>query len=73
VGSAAGVPLQAYLELARATLENVAELGPAAAVTGPAARGDEETLARHRAALDPRERPAYDAMVDQIRRLVDEG
>jgi predicted short-subunit dehydrogenase-like oxidoreductase (DUF2520 family) len=73
VGAAAGVPLQAYLELARATLENVAELGPAAAVTGPAARGDEETLARHRAALDPRERPAYDAMVDQIRRLVDEG
>jgi predicted short-subunit dehydrogenase-like oxidoreductase (DUF2520 family) len=73
VGSAAGVPLDAYLELARATLENVAELGPAAAVTGPAARGDEETLARHRAALDPTERPAYDAMVDQIRRLVDEG
>ena len=73
VGSAAGVPLDAYLELARATLENVAELGPAAAVTGPAARGDEETLARHRAALDPRERPAYDAMVDQIRRLIDEA
>ena len=48
----------------------MATLGPARALTGPAARGDEATLERHRAALDPSERTAYDAMVDLARRLV---
>lgn len=65
-----GVPLEAYLELARATLDNVAERGPAAALTGPAARGDLETLERHRAALAAEEIPAYDALVERARRLV---
>ena len=50
---------------------NVATLGPAPALTGPAARGDEATLDRHRAALDPSELEAYDAMVDLARRLVE--
>ena len=45
-------------------------LGPAAALTGPAARGDELTIARHLAAIDPSERDAYRAMADQARRLV---
>ena len=45
----------------RATIDNVAALGPAAALTGPAARGDEATLERHLAALDPSEREAYEA------------
>jgi predicted short-subunit dehydrogenase-like oxidoreductase (DUF2520 family) len=44
-------------------------MGPAAALTGPVARGDEETLERHLAALDPSERPAYEAMVAEARRL----
>jgi predicted short-subunit dehydrogenase-like oxidoreductase (DUF2520 family) len=52
-------------------VENVAVLGPARALTGPAARGDHETLDRHRAALDPSEVPAYDALVALARRLVD--
>lgn len=69
VAAAGGVPLEAYLALARDTVANVAALGPRAALTGPAARGDEETLARHRAALDPSERPAYDALAEQARRL----
>ena len=64
-----GVPLPAYLDLARGALRNVAELGPAAALTGPAARGDEATIARHLAALAPDERPAYEAMVTAARRL----
>lgn len=75
VGAAAGVPLEAYLDLVRATVENVAVLGPADALTGPAARGDWATIERHRAALDaldPTERVAYDAMVDLARRLVDD-
>lgn len=64
-----GVPFDAYLDLARATLDNVAELGPEAALTGPAARGDGSTIELHLAALPADERPAYVALVDQARRL----
>jgi predicted short-subunit dehydrogenase-like oxidoreductase (DUF2520 family) len=70
VAASAGVPLEAYLDLVRATVENVAALGPAAALTGPVARGDVVTIERHLAALDPPERPAYEAMADAARRLV---
>jgi predicted short-subunit dehydrogenase-like oxidoreductase (DUF2520 family) len=64
-----GVPFDAFLALARRTLENVEALGPTAALTGPAARGDEATIRRHLEALDPSERAAYEAMADQARRL----
>ena len=40
VGARAGVPLEAYLDLARGVVDSVAELGPAAAITGPIQRGD---------------------------------
>lgn len=71
VASTLGVPFEAYLDLVRATVDNVSFLGPSAALTGPAARGDWATIERHRAALDPSELPAYDAMVAAARRLVD--
>lgn len=71
VAGGVDVPLDAYLDLVRATVENVAALGPAAALTGPAARGDEATLDRHRAALGADEVEAYDAMVRLGRRLVE--
>jgi len=71
VAHAAGVPLDAFLDLTRQTLDNIERVGPRAALTGPVARGDEATVARHRAALDPSELPAYDAMADQARRLAD--
>jgi predicted short-subunit dehydrogenase-like oxidoreductase (DUF2520 family) len=70
VAAPAGVPLAAYLDLVRATIDNVAELGPAAALTGPVARGDQATVDRHLAALPADERPAYEAMVDAARRLL---
>lgn len=70
VAASAGVPLDAYLDLVRATVQNVAELGPAAALTGPAARGDWATIERHLAALDPDERETYEAMTRAARRLV---
>ena len=70
VGASAGVPLEAYLDLVRGTVDNVAALGPAAALTGPAARGDIATIERHLAALDPSERPAYEALMHAARRLV---
>jgi len=65
-----GVPREAYLDLARSSLDNVAELGASAALTGPAARGDWETLARHLAALPAGEEAAYLALAAQARRLV---
>jgi predicted short-subunit dehydrogenase-like oxidoreductase (DUF2520 family) len=69
VAGTAGVPLEPFLDLVRGTVDNVAGLGPAAALTGPAARGDDATIARHRAALAPDELPAYDALVAAARRL----
>ena len=69
VGADAGVPFEAYVDLARAALDNVADLGPAAALTGPVARGDDVTVQRHLAALDDDERPAYEAMAAAARRL----
>lgn len=72
VAAAAGIGLDALLPLARAALDDVAELGPVGALTGPAARGDNATLARHRAALDPEEIGGYDAGVALARRLVEQ-
>ena len=73
VAASAGLELDAFMGLARAALTDVTELGPAAALTGPAARGDDATLERHRRALDVTEVPAYDAGVTLARRLVADG
>lgn len=69
VAATAGLPLELYLDLVRGSLDNVVELGPAGALTGPAARGDQATLDRHRAALHPDELEAYDALVRAAQRL----
>ena len=71
VAASAGLDLEAFLGLTRAAVDDVARLGPRRALTGPAARGDWATLARHRDALDPAERPAYNAGVALALRLVD--
>jgi predicted short-subunit dehydrogenase-like oxidoreductase (DUF2520 family) len=73
-----GIPGEAYLDLAAGALANVRDLGPAAALTGPAARGDWLTIERHRAAIieafppdvAAEELAAYDALVALARRLV---
>lgn len=69
VAESVGVPLEAYLSLVRATLDNVAARGPAGALTGPVARGDWATVGRHLAALDPSERDAYSAMATAAARV----
>jgi predicted short-subunit dehydrogenase-like oxidoreductase (DUF2520 family) len=71
VARAAGVPIEAYLELVRATIDNIEDLGVIDALTGPVARGDWDTVARHRDAIDPSELALYDALVDAARRVVD--
>ena len=66
------IPFDVFLPLVQASIDNVAALGPSAALTGPAARGDLETIAKHRAALatgQTRELVAYDALVDLAMRL----
>jgi predicted short-subunit dehydrogenase-like oxidoreductase (DUF2520 family) len=70
LAAVAGVPFEAFFDIARAALDNTELLGPAAALTGPAARGDEETIRRHLDAMPPSERAAYEAMVAEARRLV---
>jgi predicted short-subunit dehydrogenase-like oxidoreductase (DUF2520 family) len=74
ISASIGVPMDGYLDLVRATIENVAQLGAPAALTGPAARGDWPTIERHRralSALGADEVATYDAMVRAARRLVD--
>lgn len=66
------VPLEAYLDLARGALDNVAEVGPVAALTGPVARGDRATVAKHLHAIPVGERPAYALLAEAAQRLVDE-
>jgi predicted short-subunit dehydrogenase-like oxidoreductase (DUF2520 family) len=54
LGLAAGIedPIAAFAPLQEATLANVARVGPAEALTGPAVRGDAITLQRNLEALD---------------------
>ena len=67
-----GAPREAYLALTRAAVDNVARLGAAAALTGPAARGDRDTVARHLAALPSDEVESYEIMVREAQRLAGE-
>jgi predicted short-subunit dehydrogenase-like oxidoreductase (DUF2520 family) len=60
-------PLRAMLPLQRATLDNIGRLGPEAALTGPAVRGDAGTISMNLEALSqalPGAVPAYVAMAE---------
>ena len=69
IAAAAGVPPEALLPLVRATVDNVAELGAADALTGPVARGDAHTVAAHLDAVPPEARAAYRTMAAEALRL----
>ena len=74
VAAAAGLPLDAFAGLVRAATDDAFSLGPRAALTGPASRGDWVTIERHRSALSALPAPrtevaAYDALVGLARRL----
>ena len=56
------VARRALLPLALASLENVWEVGPEAALTGPIRRGDAGTVRLHRRALAPAPRELYQAV-----------
>jgi predicted short-subunit dehydrogenase-like oxidoreductase (DUF2520 family) len=58
--------------LVRQTVENWAALGPEGALTGPVARGDEDTVAAQRAAVEqtaPELLAFFDLMVEHTREL----
>ena len=63
---------QLMLPLVRQTVDNVAELGPEAALTGPVARGDDATVEAQRAAVEevaPQLLELFDELVRQTRAL----
>lgn len=59
-----GLPPEPFFELAAGSFSSVRSVGAGAALTGPAARGDQNTLDRHLAALPPEETVTYRAMMD---------
>ena len=74
VAATAGLPLDAFAGLMRAATDDALSLGPRRALTGPAARGDWDTVEAHRSVLGSMaghrsELAAYDALVGLARRL----
>ncbi|HVA44246.1 MAG TPA: DUF2520 domain-containing protein [Acidimicrobiales bacterium] len=69
LASELGLPPDAFIALARGSLENAAALGATGALTGPVSRGDWDTLDRHRRALPADERDLYEALAAAAARL----
>jgi len=72
LAASAGVEREPLVALVRASVENWAAAGAARALTGPIARGDEETVRRQRAAVaerSPEDLELFDALTDATRRL----
>jgi predicted short-subunit dehydrogenase-like oxidoreductase (DUF2520 family) len=70
LAATAGVDRALLAPLVRAAVEDWAERGAEQALTGPIARGDEETVARQRAAVAERTPdllPLFDVLVDATR------
>ena len=70
LAASAGVDRALLVPLVRATVENWAAHGPEAALTGPVARGDEDTVARQREAVADRAPElveAFDVLVEATR------
>jgi predicted short-subunit dehydrogenase-like oxidoreductase (DUF2520 family) len=70
LAATAGVDRELLAPLVRAAVENWAARGAEQALTGPIARGDEETVARQRAAVEERTPdllPLFDALADATR------
>jgi len=59
ITSRTDLPLDPFLDMMRAVLDNVADNGAAAALTGPVARADWATVAGHVDAIGPSERALY--------------
>jgi predicted short-subunit dehydrogenase-like oxidoreductase (DUF2520 family) len=62
LAESAGLRLEDFLALSRQAFEDVLEVGPGRALTGPASRGDLATIDAHLAALEDAERSTYVAL-----------
>jgi predicted short-subunit dehydrogenase-like oxidoreductase (DUF2520 family) len=72
VAASTGLERDLLVPLVRQTVENWAALGPERALTGPVARGDEETVERQREAVEaaaPELLPLWDELVAQTKAL----
>ncbi len=61
--------VHSLVPLMRGTLDNLEQLGPAAALTGPIARGDADTVRLHLSRLSPEDRLLYCALGRETLRL----
>lgn len=76
LAATAGLEREHLVALVRATVDNWAHLGSERALTGPLARGDEETVARQRAAVAdraPELLDLWDALAQATRELASQG
>lgn len=76
LAATAGVPREALVPLVRAAVDNWARQGSAGALTGPIARGDDETVAKQRAAValrTPDQLDLFDALAAATRDLAREA
>jgi predicted short-subunit dehydrogenase-like oxidoreductase (DUF2520 family) len=76
MAASTGLPRDALVPLAAGALDAWRARGPAAALTGPVARGDDETVARQRdavAARHPELLEMWDAMTERMRMLAGRG
>jgi predicted short-subunit dehydrogenase-like oxidoreductase (DUF2520 family) len=72
LAASAGIGREPLVALVRASVENWAADGAAEALTGPIARGDEQTVERQRAAVAeraPEDLEFFDVLADATRRL----
>lgn len=74
LSAAAGVPFGVYEPLVAGAVRSVFDLGPAEALTGPVARGDEATVLAQRNAVAtaaPQHLPMFDVLNESAHRLAD--
>ncbi len=75
VGISSDDALSALLPLIKGSMENIAQSDPAQALTGPLARGDQETIKKHLASLKaflPEKLQLYNELAGQTIELADE-
>lgn len=71
IAGSIGLPLDAYLGLAATALQNVNDVGPTRALTGPVARQDWGTVRRHLEALSADEIAMYEVLASGALRLAE--
>jgi len=69
LAAAVGVPTSAYWDLMAGTLDSVRRVGAVSSLTGPAARGDDSTLAAHVHSLPAEEHALYVTLAKQAAAL----